>query len=72
MRASHCGGFSCCEVQPLSTQAQQFWHMGLVAPWHMESSQSRNQTCVLYIGRQIVIHCTTMEVHIYLFRCAGS
>ena len=47
------------------------WHMDLVAPWHMESSQSRNQIWVPYIGTQIVIHCTTMEVHIYLFHCAG-
>ena len=28
----------------------------------MESSQTRDQTCVPCIGRQILIHCTTREV----------
>ena len=37
--ASHCHGFSCCRAQ---TRAQWLWHMGLVAPWHIESSQTRN------------------------------
>ena len=37
-------------------------HSGLVAPWHVESSQTRDRTCVLCIGRWILIHCTTKEV----------
>ena len=35
-------------------QAQQLWHTGLVAPWHVESSQTRAQTCVSCIGRRIL------------------
>ena len=29
---------------------------GLVAPWHVRSSWTRNGTCVPYIGRQILNH----------------
>ena len=39
-------GFSSC-----STQAQQLWHMGLVALRHVGSSQTRARTRVPYIGR---------------------
>ena len=35
---------------------------GLVAPWHVESSQTRDQTCVCCTDRQILIHCATREV----------
>ena len=41
----------------------QWWlPMGLVAPWHVASSQTRGQTCVPRIGRQILNHWTTREV----------
>ena len=43
-------------------QAQQLWHMGLVAPWHVGSSQTRAQTRVPCIGRWILNHCATREV----------
>ena len=36
--------------------AQQSWCMGLVAPWHGGSSQTRDRTHVLCIGRQILNH----------------
>ena len=36
--------------------------MELVAPQHVESSWTRDRTCVPCIGRQILIHCTTREV----------
>ena len=36
--------------------------MSLVAPRHVESSQTRDQTCVPYVGRWILIHCTIKEV----------
>ena len=36
--------------------------MGLVTPWHVESSQIRDHTHVPCIGRQFLIHCTTREV----------
>ena len=42
-------------------QAQQLWHVGLVAPRHVGSSQTRAWTCVPCIGRQIPNHCTTRE-----------
>ena len=41
---------------------QQLWCTGLVAPRHLESFQTRDQTCVSWIGRQIPNHLTTREV----------
>ena len=35
--------------------------MGLVAPWHVGSSQTRAQTRVPCIGRQILNHYATRE-----------
>ena len=35
--------------------------MGLVAPWHVGSSQTRARTCVPCISRQILNPCTTRE-----------
>ena len=37
-------------------------HMGLVVPRHMGSFQTRDQTHVLCIGRQILNHWTIREV----------
>ena len=42
--------------------AQKLWFMGLVAPWHVDSSQTRDQTHVPCIGRQILNHWTSREV----------
>ena len=36
-------------------------HMGLVAPWRVGSSQTRDRTHVPCIGRQILNHWTTGE-----------
>ena len=36
-------------------------HAGLVALWHVGSSQTRAQTCVPFIGRRILNHCATRE-----------
>ena len=52
--------------------AQQSWLMSLVAPRYVEYSQTRDQTCVSWFGRQILIHCSTREVQkvsniLYLF-----
>ena len=58
-RASHCSGFSCCKARAVGTQASVVVHglsACLVAPWHVESSQSRDQTQVPCIGRWILIH----------------
>ena len=49
-------------------QAQWLWHIGLAAPWHVESSQTRDQTRVPCIVRRILIHCTTGGNYI-LFPC---
>ena len=56
-------GFSSCGMwaQQLwfpgsRAQAQQLRCMGLVAPWHVGSSQIRDQTCVSCIGKWILYH----------------
>ena len=46
----------------LTGQAQYLQHMGLVAPGHMESSQTRDQIHVPCTGRRIPNHLTTWEV----------
>ena len=38
------------------------WLMGLVAPWHVESSQTSDQTCVPCIGRRVLNHWTIRKV----------
>ena len=69
MGCRHMGLSSCCTQTP---------ELGLsscssdpVAPWHVESSQTRNRTHVLCIGRQTVIHWATREVHV-CFYCHHS
>ena len=47
-----------------TAHAQQLRHMGLVAPWRVGSSRTRDRTCGSCIGRWILIHCTTREVPI--------
>ena len=37
------------------------WLTGLVAPWHVGSSQTRARTRVPCIGRRILYHCATRE-----------
>ena len=66
-RASHCRGLSCCRAQAPDTQAQQLWLTGLVAPWHVGSSQTRPRTRVPCIGRQILNHCATREALALVF-----
>ena len=67
-------GFSSCGMQAQQlwltgsrAQVQQLWCMGLVAPRHVGSSQTRDQTHVPCIGRQILNHCATREVPPILF-----
>ena len=61
-------GFSSCSTQAqqlwlAGSRAQaQLWCTGLVAPRHVESSQTRAQTRVPCIGRRILNHCTAREV----------
>ena len=49
-----------------SRQAKQLSCSGLVVPRHVESSQTRDQLCVLYQGRQILNYWTTREVPVQL------
>ena len=42
-------------------QAQQLWLMGLIALWHVGSSQIRDRTRVSCIGRGILYHRVTRE-----------
>ena len=44
------------------TRAQMLWSAGLVAAWPVESSWTRDRTCVPSVGRQILNHWTTGEV----------
>ena len=39
------------------------WRTGLAAPRHVGSSQTRARTHVARIGRRLLNHCTTREVH---------
>ena len=53
---SHCGGSSGWGAWFEVIRLQSLWYMGLVAPWHVESSPTRDRTCVLCIGRRILNH----------------
>ena len=55
-----CGSFSLWWL--LLLQSMHSRHMGLVAPWLVESSWTRDQNCVSWIGRCILNHWTTREV----------
>ena len=57
---------SFARAQALGTWASVVLVMGLVAPQHVESSWTRDQTHAC-IGRQILIYYTTREVRDYLF-----
>ena len=56
---SGCVGFSRC-----SMQTQYLWHVGLVAPWHMEYPQTRDQIHVPCSDGLILIHCATREIRV--------
>ena len=49
-------GFSSCGMW-----AQQLWLAGLVAPWHVGSSQTRTRARAPCISRRILNHCATRE-----------
>ena len=54
-------GFSGC-----GTGAHYLWLEGLVALQHVESSQTRDRTCVPCVGRRILTHSATREVLCFL------
>ena len=65
LRASSCcraqvlgpTGFDCCGTE--ARGLQKLWHTGLAAPWHVESSRTRDRIHVPHIGRLILNHWTT-------------
>ena len=61
-RASPCGGFPCCGAQALEHRSGKLWRTGLVVPWHVGSSRTRDWIHDPRIGRQIPNHWTTSEV----------
>ena len=61
VQASHCGGFSCCRARALGMWVSVVELKGLVAPCHVGPSWTRDQTCILYIGRPVLNHWTTRE-----------
>ena len=50
-----------------SSWARQLWYMSSVAPGHVESSQTRDQTCVPCTGRWVFNHWHTSEVPLGVF-----
>ena len=66
MWASHCSGLSCYRAWALGTWVSvQLWLAGLVAPWHVRSSQTRDRTCVPCIGRWVPIHQGSISPYPY-------
>ena len=62
VRASHCGS-SHGGAQALGPMGfSKLWFTSLAAPWHMESSWTRDGTRVPGIGGWILIHFATREV----------
>ena len=59
--AFHRGGVS-YGAQALEYRLSRCGACPLVAPQHLEYSQTTDRTCVPCIIRQILIHCTTKEV----------
>ena len=55
-RAWRRSGFSSVEHGLQGAQAQQLTYTGLVAPWHVGTSQTRDRTHVPCIGRRILYH----------------
>ena len=65
-QASHCNDFSCCRARALGEQVSVVVARGLqstgsvvvaigfVAPQHVGSSQTRDQTCVPYMGSRLL------------------
>ena len=69
-------GFSSCgvwaqwvQLRSSSAPAQLLWGMGLVGAWHVESSWTRDQTCVSCIGRQRQILTTEPSGKTYIDFC---
>ena len=57
------GATLCYGAEAPGMWAQELWHMGLVAQWHMGSSWTRVRTLVPCIGKTILNHWTTRGFH---------
>ena len=64
---SHCSSFSCGTDHGPGAQAQQLWCMGLGGLEHVGSSWTKDQTHVLCIGRWVLNHWPTREVHYWTY-----
>ena len=64
VQASHCGHFFCCRAWALECGLSSCGTLVsvVITSQHVESSQIKDGTCVLCIGRQILNHWTTREV----------
>ena len=71
MRSRARGLSSCCSWAQ-EHWLSSLWSMGLVAPWHVGSSQTRDQTCVPCTARQILNHWTIREAPAGNFLCLPS
>ena len=54
-------GFRSCSALGSRVQTQSLWNTGLLAPRHVASSWTRDQTYVSFIGRCILNHGATRE-----------
>ena len=54
--------YSLVVVSGIQSAGTVAWRTGLGSPQHVESSWTRDQTCVSVIGRQTLAHWTTREV----------
>ena len=65
-RTSHYGAFSSCGAQALGRSGFSTWGAGaLVAPQHIGTPQTKDQTHVPWISRQTPNHWTTREVPLF-------
>ena len=63
-------GFRSCGTRASGVVAhglQELWHAGLVAPWHVRSSRTRDRTHVPCVGRWMLNHCAIREVPVFVF-----
>ena len=48
----------------LELRAQQLWHTGSAALWHVGLFRTRDRTCVSCVGRQVLNHRATRKSQI--------
>ena len=77
VQTSHCGGFSCWVARALGCMGfsncgpglqgagSTLWCTGLIVPWYVGSSRTRDGTHVSCIGRRILYHRAIREAQVY-------